>query len=245
MEKFDYWLFTDGASSGNPGPGGFGGILISKNEDDFFVSEFGKGEKKTTNNKMELQAVIEGLRKVPENSKIAVFTDSEYVIKGITVWIKKWRLNGWQTSLKKEVENKKIWQALDELTSARQVFFKYVPGHQGFSLNERADEIAVSFYEKKSDSISLFSGLKGEYSIKFEISNFEKEIQNHLEKKPKSKNKNIKAFSYVSLVDGKLAVDYDWENCKKRVFGRKALYRKVFNKEEEDALKSEWGKFVK
>lgn len=233
MKDFDYYLFTDGASSQNPGPGGFGAILISKKDDDFSIEELNGGEKKTTNNRMEIMAMIKGLEKTAVNSKVLIFSDSRYAIQGITSWIKKWIQNGWLTTLKKPVENKDLWQVLDELVANRDVSFKHIPGHSDISLNERADELAVAFYGNKK--IDLFSGLKTDYLIKFNFSDFDKKFS-----KVSNKKKTGKAFSYVSVIDGVFEIHKKWDECKERVSGKPAKFKKVFSQEEEDDIRNSW-----
>ena len=131
-------IYTDGACSGNPGAGGWGHVII---KDDKILENYG-GEKITTNNRMELTAVIQGLSKCKENDVITVFTDSKYVIGGITHWIKNWKDNGWKTSNKKKVKNKDLWETLDSLLEIRIVGFEYVKAHNGDKYNERADTLA-------------------------------------------------------------------------------------------------------
>jgi ribonuclease HI len=131
-------IYTDGACSGNPGPGGWGAIIISDGE----TAEFCGGEKSTTNNRMELSAVIEGLSRVPENSSAIIVTDSTYVRDGITEWIERWKKNGWRTANKKPVKNQDLWLRLDSLAAARKIEWQWVRGHAGDPINERADELA-------------------------------------------------------------------------------------------------------
>ena len=137
-------IYTDGSSRGNPGPGGWGAVLVRDNE----VLEIGGGEEHTTNNRMELTACIRALEFTINNfqfTKIQIYTDSEYVMKGITEWIEKWQKKGWKTAGRKPVLNQDLWQTLLELTKGRNIEWKYVAGHAGVRLNERADEIATDF----------------------------------------------------------------------------------------------------
>jgi len=133
-------IHTDGACSGNPGPGGWGAILEWKGS----VKELSGGEPETTNNRMELTAAIEALRALKRKSSVDLFTDSQYVRGGITGWIKNWRRNGWRTADKKPVKNADLWKALDELTAQHDVHWHWVRGHAGDPRNERADELARS-----------------------------------------------------------------------------------------------------
>ncbi len=135
--------YTDGACSGNPGPGGWGVLLIAKNGDEILKeSELCGGASDTTNNRMELQAAIEALEALSRRSEITIITDSSYVKDGITKWLFGWKKNGWKTSQKKPVKNVELWQALDEARSRHDVTWEWVKGHAGHEENERADELA-------------------------------------------------------------------------------------------------------
>ena len=132
-------IYTDGACSGNPGPGGWGAVLIyQKHEKDIFGSE-----KETTNNRMELTAAIKALQIIKEPSDIDIFTDSTYVRDGITKWITNWKKNGWRTANKKPVKNADLWQELDTIIIDHKINWYWVKGHAGHPLNERADALAV------------------------------------------------------------------------------------------------------
>ena len=131
-------IYTDGACKGNPGPGGWGALIIEGET----KSEICGGEPNTTNNRMEILAVIMALRTINIESEITVFTDSTYVQKGINEWIGKWKTNGWRTSNKKEVKNKDLWVQLDSLTSQFRVDWVWVKGHSGHPENDRADYLA-------------------------------------------------------------------------------------------------------
>ena len=131
-------IFTDGACSGNPGPGGWGTILRYREEQ----RELSGGEPETTNNRMELMAAIAGLEALKRASKVQITTDSTYVKDGITRWIHGWKKNGWKTSAKKPVKNQDLWQRLDQALAAHQVEWHWVRGHDGHPENERADALA-------------------------------------------------------------------------------------------------------
>ncbi len=135
--------YTDGACSGNPGPGGWGVLLEARDGDRLLKTrELRGGAQDTTNNRMELMAVISALDSLTRPSSITVVTDSAYVKNGITGWINGWKKNGWITSSRKPVRNAKLWQALDAAQSPHQVTWKWTKGHAGDSGNERADELA-------------------------------------------------------------------------------------------------------
>ncbi|MFN3232411.1 MAG: ribonuclease HI [Alphaproteobacteria bacterium] len=130
--------YTDGACSGNPGPGGWG-VLLEYNGTE---KELCGGEVETTNNRMELTAAIKAVKALKRSTAIDLYTDSTYVRDGITKWIHKWKKNGWKTASKKPVKNVDLWQALDEALSNHDVAFHWVKGHAGHPGNERADQLA-------------------------------------------------------------------------------------------------------
>ena len=138
--KLMVYLYTDGACSGNPGPGGWAAVIKDGSSD----IELSGGEKSTTNNKMELTAVIEGLRRIEKDSAVTVITDSEYVKNGITQWIFNWLKNGWITASKQPVKNKELWISLLALTNERKITWQWVRGHSGNAENERCDRLARS-----------------------------------------------------------------------------------------------------
>lgn len=133
-------IYTDGACSGNPGPGGWGAYMIYKNIEKK-ISGF---EKSTTNNRMEIQAVIEALRKLKSPCKINLYTDSKYVMQGITEWINNWQKNNWLNSSKKPVKNSDLWQLLLQETSKHDILWHWVKGHADNEGNNIADELATS-----------------------------------------------------------------------------------------------------
>ncbi|MCV2881619.1 ribonuclease HI [Actibacterium sp. XHP0104] len=139
----DYFAYTDGACSGNPGPGGWGVLLQAKTGAQVVKErELFGGEGETTNNRMELLAAIHALETLGRATAITVITDSQYVKNGVTSWIHGWKRNGWKTSAKKPVKNAELWQRLDEAQKRHQVTWEWVKGHAGHPENERADELA-------------------------------------------------------------------------------------------------------
>jgi len=131
-------IYTDGACRGNPGPGGWGALVRF----DSVEKEIFGGQANTTNNQMELSAAIEGLSILTEPCNVELFTDSKYVMDGITQWIQKWKKNNWRTAAKKDVKNKELWQKLDQLITQHQVQWHWVKGHSGDAGNEAADLLA-------------------------------------------------------------------------------------------------------
>lgn len=139
----ELFAYTDGACSGNPGPGGWGALLIAKDGDTVVKErELSGGEADTTNNRMELLAAITALETLSTASKLTIVTDSSYVKDGITKWIFGWKKKGWKTANKKPVKNEELWKRLDAATARHDVTWEWVKGHAGHPENERADELA-------------------------------------------------------------------------------------------------------
>lgn len=136
MDKVE--IFTDGACKGNPGPGGWGALLIAGGH----KKEMFGGDPKTTNNRMELQAVIEALSALKRPCEVIVHTDSQYVQKGISEWIHGWKARGWKTAAKEPVKNVDLWQALDAAQAIHTIEWRWIKGHAGHDGNERADALA-------------------------------------------------------------------------------------------------------
>jgi len=244
-------IFTDGSSLGNPGPGGYGAIVVFENET---VVELGGHEKETTNNRMEMSAAIESLRKVQnkknqtrlaaaEPRRIKIYTDSSYVLSGITKWIHGWHQSNWKTKAKEDVLNKDLWQELFTLVylSAQAgggeltVDWQHIKGHVGIVGNERADLIATSFAEE--NPIELFEGSLKDYEDMVGESLLE--IPEITHEHPKRSHQ--KAYSYVSLVDGRIETHKTWADCENRVKGVSgAKYKKTINKKDEEGIIKDW-----
>ncbi len=227
-------IFSDGSSLGNPGPGGWGTIVhIHKGGE---VCELGGKNPKTTNNRMEMTAVIEALVFVDDKKlkepNITINTDSQYLINGITKWVHGWQANGWMTKTKVPVLNKDLWQKLVNLTSGKEIEWCYVEGHAGIPGNERVDEIATSF--AAGDETPLFTGMLADYPI--EIKNLVPAYAGA----SKHKSSSAKAYSYLSMVDGKIEMHKTWTECEQRVKGKKARFKKTFSKFEEEQLVKAW-----
>ena len=136
----DYIIYTDGACSGNPGPGGWGAVILDKDNNQNNIS--GK-KNETTNNRMELTAPIMALKNVKTNSEITIYTDSTYVKNGITEWIQKWEKNGWKSANKKPIKNKDLWVKLNNLCKGNKIVWKWVKGHSYNKYNDLADKLAT------------------------------------------------------------------------------------------------------
>lgn len=223
-------IFTDGSSRGNPGPGGWGAIVVTEDR----VMELGGREDQTTNNRMELTAVIKALEKFPNEREITIYTDSAYVLNGATRWVFAWNKNNWKTSTKEDVLNKDLWEKILSLISHKIIDWQLVKGHSGTPGNERCDVIATSFAdlssESEENSIILYSGSRDRYGVSIKVP----------EQKPKTKSKS-KAYSYVSMVDGQIKVHKTWDECKERVSGSSgAKYKKTISPENEQEIIKEF-----
>jgi len=222
-------IYCDGSSIGNPGPGGWGAVVSGGTK----VKELGGFDIKTTNNRMELMAAIESLTSIRSASNVILHTDSRYVINGITKWVRGWVKNGWLTKEKKDVLNKDLWQLLEKASAKHEVSFEHVRGHSGIDMNERADMIANGYARK--EHVKLFVGTEKEYK------EFLKDMPKaRVVSKSKSSKKTGPAYSYVSVIDGKVLTHTTWGECEKRVKGKKAKFKKVFSHSEETNLKKEW-----
>lgn len=227
-------IFTDGSSRGNPGNGGYGAIIAFgidhesriKNQESR-VLEIGGREENTTNNRMEMKAAIEALKSVSDDAEeIQIFTDSAYLINGITKWVWGWQKNDWQTKTKDDVLNVDLWKELVEVCHGKKIKWIRISGHSGVPANERCDVIATSFADNKP--IQLFHGPAHEYKIDLSITEgTEKAI------KTKSNKKTV-AYSYVSMVDGEIQTHKTWSECEARVKGKSgARFKKSISLEDE------------
>ena len=144
FDNINYIIYTDGACQGNPGKGGWAAIIIEPSGEREIVGY----EKSTTNNRMELKAVIEALKEIEVNSQISLFSDSKYVIDGITKWIKNWKINDWKTTNKKEIKNLDLWMDLDKLTSKFKITWNWVKAHSTNEYNNKVDRLARNEAEK-------------------------------------------------------------------------------------------------
>ncbi len=222
-------IFTDGSARGNPGPGGWGAIIVSEDQ----VMELGGREEHTTNNRMEILAAISALEHIPHDREITIFTDSAYLLNGITRWVIGWQKNKWMTSQKEEVLNRDLWERLIKVTLKRNILWKLVKGHAGTPANERCDVIATGFADNNPPV--LYNGSRSRYGV--DVKSINTEVI-----KTKSKSK---AYSYVSMVDGEIKVHKTWEETKARVNGVKsARYKKATSPAEEEEIIKEFANLV-
>lgn len=229
-------VFCDGACSGNPGPGGWGSVVC-----DFqTVYELGGASPQTTNNQMELSALIESLESLKGNKgSILILTDSVYVLRGATQWVHGWRKNNWMTSEGNPVANRELWERIPGLLShfkPKQIQWGYVPGHKGVPGNERVDEIAVQFSQGQRPK--LYNGPFSAYSVDLRElpADVSIPIKNYSEKEKKE------PFSYLSLLNGQVERHKTWVECEKRVKGRSgAKFKKAMSQEEENSILRSWG----
>lgn len=229
-------IYTDGACSGNPGSGGWGAIVALPEGE---VLELGGKENPTTNNRMELMAAIRALEEVEERQEpVVLFTDSTYVIRGITQWIWGWRRNAWKNAEGGDVTNRELWERLSRAVSARKtgkVEWRYIRGHTGNPGNERCDEIAVAF--SKGKWVDLYRGPLVGYPVA--VHDFPPEVPLP-EMKPKAEKKA--AHSYLSFVHGTVRRHRDWGSCERSVKGQSgAKFKKAASAQDEVSILKEWG----
>jgi coproporphyrinogen III oxidase len=222
--------FTDGASSGNPGPGGWGAVIATG---DGQIIEIGGREKDVTNNQMELRAAIESLRLVQRQRKpVLLLTDSRYVTDGITNWIAGWKRRGWsrkQKGVSVPVANVGLWKELDAINNAMQVRWQHVPGHAGVAGNDRADRIAVAF--SRDADITLYVGSESDYPA--DIRRLPEDMEQRSKKNP---------MGYLSLAGGEWVLHKSWEACKLRAESNPGTrYKKVYSDAHLREVLASWG----
>lgn len=232
-------VFTDGAAKGNPGPGGWGVVIVTPAGE---IDELGGGLAPTTNNRMELTGAIQALTHVRDlPGTVAIHTDSTYVISGIREWIFGWLRRGWKTAAGGDVMNRDLWEQLWALVSARgkgQIQWHYVRGHVGIPGNERVDEIADAFAVGREPE--LYRGPLTEYTRAI----LEIPPDTSLPKRSAASSagkSSAKAHSYLSVVDGTPMRHGTWTECEQRVKGRAgARFKKATSAADELAIWREW-----
>jgi len=241
MKKKKIMIFTDGASSGNPGPGGWGAVLVFDDQ----IVELGEGDNITTNNRMELNAVAGAFEFIKQyglssnDYKTEVYSDSTYVVNGITKWIFGWMNNNWINTQKNPVMNRDLWERLRDASQDHEVKWNILPGHSGVPGNERADKIATAF--RDSDDPGLYHGSLEEYDVDVLNTTYDEALKKAKDSK-KARSK-AKAYSYLSLVEGKLRRHRTWSECELHVKGKSGVkFKKSLNAEEELEIIRSWGK---
>jgi|SRR6188768_3903211 len=233
-------VFTDGAAKGNPGPGGWAAVVVTPAGR---VRELGGGSPYTTNNRMELSGPIEALAHLKGTpGRIGVYTDSTYVIRGISEWISGWQRRGWKTIEGKDVVNRELWERLLILVEDRTggVEWHYVRGHTGIPGNERVDEIANAF--ALHEDPGLFEGPLSDYAVKILDIPTDTGLPQSSGSGSSGSGKNKKAFSYLSVVDGVPMRHKDWPACEQRVKGRSgARFKKAMSATDEAEILKGWG----
>jgi ribonuclease HI len=230
-------IFTDGACTGNPGPGGWAAIVVSP---DGRVRELGGRAAETTNNRMELMGTIKALAslELPLTAPVILYTDSTYVIRGITQWIWGWRNRGWKNAEGKDVSNRDLWEELSRQVQRLRpinVEWKYVRGHSGIPGNERCDEIAVGFANGKY--VHLYAGPLLQYAVAIHDL---PEDQPLPEMKPKEAK--APAYSYLSYHGGVVMRHETWAECERRVKGQsQAKFKKAKSEQDEREILRSWG----
>lgn len=232
--------YCDGACSGNPGAGGWGAVLILP---EGRVRELGGGERLTTNNRMEMAGAIAVLKAVSERPEpVKLFTDSSYLLNGITQWIRSWKRRGWTTMDGNSVLNRELWEELDSLAAARKgrLSWVHVKGHCGHEVNERCDEIAVAYSHDETPALYDGPATGCAYSLLDPLSEQLRVAgapSNRSERRPKPKG-----GYYVSVVGGKVERHSAWPDCQKKVHGVSgAKFKKVSSAEEERETLKRWG----
>lgn len=243
-EQEGHLLFTDGSSLGNPGPGGWAAILVLSGAR---VMEMGGREAHTTNNRMELTGLIQGLKRIKgESGDVTIYTDSKYVHKGATEWSHGWKKRGWVTMAKTPVENRELWEEalplIDDRKKWGKTFWRHVPGHSGVVGNERCDEIATAY--AKGNPPELFEGDLGDYAV--DILNISIDEERSTQRSVARSHGRTKAYSYLSLVGGIAKRHASWAECEARVKGKAgARYKKAVSPEDEAAILKSWGVSLK
>ena len=231
-------VFTDGAAKGNPGPGGWGAIILTPEQ---HVTELGGGSPHTTNNKMELGGAIAALRYVADRPEpVAIYTDSTYLIQGITQWVWAWRKRGWKTAQGGDVLNRDLWEELSALTGARDrgsVDWRWVRGHVGTPGNERCDEIAVAFAAQ--GAAELYDGPLAGYDRPILDVPSETAVP---PRRASSNTPKAAAYSYLSVVGGVPMRHSTWAECERRVKGQPgARFKKSASAADESTILRGWG----
>jgi ribonuclease HI len=231
-------MFTDGAAKGNPGPGGWGVVIVTPAGE---VTELGGRAGHSTNNRMELTGAISGLAEVQDlPGPLAIYTDSTYVIQGIREWIWGWRRRGWKTATGGDVLNRDLWERLAGLVDARGkggIDWHYVRGHIGTPGNERVDAIADGLAQGRD--VPLYRGPLRDYGIA--VQDLPEDTALPARRAAGARGSSPTAYSYLSVVDGRPMRHATWADCERRVKGRSgARFKKAANASDEAAILRAW-----
>jgi ribonuclease HI len=234
-------VFTDGAAKGNPGPGGWGVVIVTSDEQ---VVELGGGAPHTTNNRMELTAAIAALDFLaPNPGHVTIHTDSTYVIKGITQWVWSWQRRAWKTAEGGDVLNRDLWEELAGLVAARGrtlITWHWVKGHNGTAGNERVDAIAAAFSQQRE--VDLYRGPLASYPLSVAPLTTSGAEPPAFTLTSQAARKKTTAHSYLSVVDGVLKRHATWSDCERHVKGRSgAKFKKTVSADDERAVLRQWG----
>lgn len=221
--------YTDGSCLGNPGPGGWGARIVYP---DRTVSEFGGFQSSTTNNQMEMQAIVAALNQLRDQSQLTVRSDSRYVLDGLSKWLQAWKRRGWMTAAGEPVKNQALWRQLDQFMH-RGISLQHVRGHSGDPNNERVDDIARAF--ASGESPLLFQGQLGDRHdpvLESQVSDGRLLAVSRVQRSRRGGSRGAQP-KYVSIVRGQVVVDADWPTCSARVRGVSgARYKKVWTRQE-------------
>jgi ribonuclease HI len=234
-------VFTDGAAKGNPGPGGWGAIVLTA---DRHITELGGGSPHTTNNRMELSGAIAALAHVATRpGPVAIYTDSTYLIRGITQWVWSWKRRGWKTAEGGDVLNRELWEQLSTLVGARargDVNWNWVRGHVGTPGNERADQISVAFaLQQPAD---LYVGPLEGYTLPILQLPDDTTLPTRTAGAASPPKSQRAAYSYVSVLNGIPMRHLTWAECERRVKGQPgARFKKATSAADESAILRGWG----
>jgi ribonuclease HI len=234
-------VYADGGATGNPGPGGWGAVIVTPDGE---VTELGGSAPHTTNNKMELTAAIEALRHLRNvEGKVALYSDSTYVVRGISEWIRTWKKRGWKTVEGSAVLNRDLWETLDRLTSERglpgAITWRHVPGHAGIGGNERADQIARAYAAGRR--VELYRGPLSEHSEDL-LALADHANASNVKRTGRGRGKSQAAYSYLSVVDRRPMRHTTWAECERRVRGKsRALFKKAASPDDEIEILRTWG----
>lgn len=234
-------IFTDGATRGNPGPGGYGVVILDMQTQ--HVYEYGDGKKLTTNNEMELAAVLRALQVAAQKKyhSFTLFTDSKYVHTGVTAWRFGWAKRGWTNKEGETIKNRELWQEVHKTlntTGFVDIQWVRVSGHMGVPGNERADTIATAFADDKKTDLAAGTIDSSQWAALAQVPSLEEIDAIRARKRAHTSGEGC---WYISLIDGVVEDHQTWDECKKRTTGVFSKYKKVCSEEEKAEVLAGWG----